>query len=142
MSLANKTFIGEVIKANICLTEQEIVAGAEFIGDKNPIHYNLTAAKSAGFNSIIASGGHSSSLFVATLTQYFENSGNLMGLENQFFFKKPVIANQQLKIEWITEKISPNSRLNGDIVTFKGKMFNNTKDVVLLGKAKVLFLKD
>lgn len=142
MSLSNKTFLGEVIASTIYLDEKDIRKGAELIGDKNPIHYSYDAAVKAGFKSIIASGGYTSSLFVATLTQYFEKSGPLMGLENQFCFKKPVLANQLLSVKWVTEIITPKQRLKGDIVTFKGVVINENNDVILTGIAKVLFLAE
>ncbi len=142
MSLANKNFLGETIVSAICLNEQEINESAKLIGDKNPIHYSHEAASKVGFNSVIASGGYTASLFMAAITQYFENSASLIGLENHIFFKKPVLPNQALSIVWITESIEPKAKLNGDIVTFTGSITNENNDVLLTGIAKVLFLAD
>lgn len=140
MSSTDATFIGEEITTSFTLSARDIRAGAEFCRDKNPIHYQEKAAINAGFKTIIACGGHTSSLFAATLTHYFENKCALMGLENHFFYKKPVYADQLLTVQWQTTDMVTKNTLKGDIVTFQGEMFNANGEVVISGIVKVLFL--
>lgn len=136
------SYIGEIIESQFKLTDEDVKKGAEFCGDKNPVHYDEKHAKAFGFASVIASGAHTSTLFATVLTQYFETAGRALGLENSVRYIKPIFANQLMNVTWRTEDIIQKPSAGAYILCFKGEVMDEQGEVYLTGTSKVMAFMD
>lgn len=59
----------------IDIPTNEIRSFASLVGDVNPIHHDLDAATSRGYDGLVACGPHVASLLAALLTKQFAPPG-------------------------------------------------------------------
>jgi len=64
--------VGYIIESQLLLSEKEVVDGAKFIGDLNPVHNDPDNEQTIRLGGIIASGSHITAVFSALLPTHFK----------------------------------------------------------------------
>jgi acyl dehydratase len=53
-------------------------------------------------------------------------------------FRRPIYADETIRLEWMVIKVSPNEKLNGDIVELRGRIKGQDGKTALGAKGRVL----
>lgn len=114
------------------ITEEDIIKFSEVSEDKNPIHLNEEYAKRSIFKERIAHGMLSASLISAVLGNKLPGEGSIY-LEQNLKFIKPVFIG-----DIITARVEIIS-IEGKNIILETKCYNHENNIVLLGKAKILY---
>ena len=130
--------MGERFSAEVTLTPAMVSAFALSVGDTNPVHHDLGFAASTRYKRPIASGTHTSALLLALTASHFAKSGAVVGLEFSYAFRRPVYADETILLEWLVVGITPNQKLNGDIVDLTGYIKGQDGQTALEAKGRVL----
>ena len=70
--------VGYIIESQLLLSEKEVVDGAKFIGDLNPVHNDPDNEQTIRLGGIIASGSHITAVFSALLPTHFMKFGPML----------------------------------------------------------------
>ena len=62
----------------------------------------------------------------------------MVGLEFWFRFRRPVFADETVRVEWLVVKVTPNQRLGGDIVDLRGRILRQDGQTAVGAKGRVL----
>jgi acyl dehydratase len=131
---------------------------AKAAGDYNPMHHDPQFAAKTRFKRLIASGTHMTSLLLGLSASYFSEQRSMIGLEFwqrfkrpvfadetikiglEFWqrFKRPVFADETIKLEWLVIKVTPNKKLNGDVVELRGRIKGSDGQTAVGAKGRVL----
>ncbi len=123
------------------LTVEEISIFAELAGDFNPLHHDAEIAKASRFGGIIASGPHSSSLFMASCATHLAPGYLVMGMEFEVQFIAPLRPDIDVTIKWSVTEVIPKPRLEGYIVVIEGGITDGEEDIIL-GKGTGLVIRE
>ena len=99
---------------------------AKAIGESNPIHFDVEAAASAGYNNLVAPPTFPSALhgFDDFYKQLGLNPHALMHQEEEYEFFKPIVAGDELKVVHSVanayDKKLPNGRLSYIVIETRG----------------------
>jgi 3-hydroxybutyryl-CoA dehydratase len=115
-----------------------VSAFAESVGDTNPVHHDPEFAASTRYKRPIASGTHTSALLLALTASHFSKGGAMVGLEFWLKFRRPVYADEQIVLEWLVVKVTPNHKLKGDVVELRGRIKGQDGHTALGAKGRVL----
>ena len=132
---------GHSFEKKLRLTAQEISTFAELSGDFNPLHHDAQVAGASRYGGIIASGPHSSSLYMATFASHLAPGYMVMGVEFDVKFIAPLRPDTDFKIYWTVTSVVPKPKLMGYIVHAEGGIADGESNI-LLGKATALIIKD
>ena len=61
----------------------------------------------------------------------------MVGLEYSVKFRRPVIADETIHVEWLVIKVSPNARLGGHIVDLRGRILGQDRQTAVGPKGRV-----
>ncbi len=111
---------------------------AKAAGDYNPMHHDPQFAAKTRFKRLIAIGTHMTSLLLGLSASYFSKHGSMIGLEFWQQFKRPVYADETIKLEWLIIKVTPNKNLNGDVVELRGRIKGSDGQTAVGAKGRVL----
>ena len=122
-----------------CQLTPELVSQQAFaVGDSNPVHHNPVYAEGTRFKRVIASGTHTTALILALTTSHFSNAAAMVGLEFWVGFRRPIYADELIKLEWLVIKVTPNAKLGGDVVELRGRILGQDGKTSLGAKGRVL----
>ena len=62
----------------------------------------------------------------------------MVGLEFWVRFRRPVFADEQIRLEWLVIKVTPNARLRGDVVELRGRIKGEDGQTALGAKGRIL----
>jgi 3-hydroxybutyryl-CoA dehydratase len=116
-------------------------AGVEFAnaaGDNNPIHHDAEFAATTRFRRPTASGPHTTALLLALTASHFSKTGAMLGLEFWVRFRRPIYADETIRLEWLVIKVTPNEKLQGDVVELRGRIKGQDGKTSLGAKGRVL----
>ena len=82
-------FVGQVAERSRTVTAQDIELFTAISGDRNPIHYDLAAARASRFGEIVVQGGVTSAIPNALVAEDLPGPGTVF-LEVHWRFKAPV----------------------------------------------------
>jgi 3-hydroxybutyryl-CoA dehydratase len=131
-------FAHERFHADVTLTPAEASAYAAAVGDTNPLHHDAAAAAASRFGRPIASGTQTTALLLALTASHYSKRGAMVGLEFWVRFRKAIFADETVRLEWLTIKVSPNAKLGGDVVDLRGRIRNAAGETALGAKGRVL----
>src|SRR5215467_8431072 len=94
----------ERFSSEVTLTPAMVAEQAHAVGDTNPIHYDPEFATSSRYGRLIASGTHTTALLLALTASHFSKIGSMIGLEFWVRFRRPVFADETVKLEWLVVK--------------------------------------
>ena len=122
----------------VALTPTSVADFARSVGDQNPVHHDEGFAAQTRFKRVIASGTQSTGLLMALSASHFSQQGAMLGLEFWFRFRKPVFADEMIRLEWLVICVKPNPRLGGYLVDLRGRVQNQAGETAVGAKGRVL----
>jgi acyl dehydratase len=120
------------------LTPEVVGAFAHSVGDDNPVHHDPEFAAGTRYGRVIASGTHTTALLLALTASHYSKKGAVVGLEFWVRFRRPVYADETVRLEWLVVKVAANEKLRGEIVDLRGRIRNQDGQTVLGAKGRVL----
>ena len=128
----------ERFSMEVTLTPSEVAAFARAAGDPNPVHHDPAFAEATRFRRLTASGSQTSALLMGLTASHFSARGAMVGLEFWFRFRRPVFADETVRVEWLVIKVTPHARLGGDIVDLRGRIRGQDGQTAVGAKGRVL----
>ena len=128
----------ERFSSQVTLTPAMVGAYADAAGDDNPVHHDAAFAASTRYGRLIASGTHTTALLLGLTASHFSKRGAMVGLEFSVRFRRPVYADETIRLEWLVVKVTPNLKLGGDIVDLRGRITAEDGRTALGAKGRVL----
>ncbi len=128
----------ERFSSEVTLSPAMVSDFARSAGDDNPVHHDASFAASTRYGRIIASGTHTTAMLLALTASHFSKKGSVVGLEFWVRFRRPVYADETIRLEWLVVKVTPNSKLNGEIVELRGRVKAQNGETALGAKGRVL----
>jgi acyl dehydratase len=110
-------------------------------GDDNPLHHDPLFAATTRFRRLIASGTHTTALLLGLTASHFSKGAAMVGLEFWVKFRRPVFADETIRLEWLVIKVTTNARLGGDIVELRGRIKGEDGQTAVGAKGRVLITK-
>ena len=128
----------ERFSSEVTLTPAMVDSYASAVGDDNPVHHDLQFATSTRFGRLIASGTHTTALLLGLTAQHFSKTGSMLGLEFWVRFRRPIYADERIRLEWLVVKVTPNPKLRGDVVELRGRIKGQDGRTALGARGRVL----
>ena len=133
-----RAYTGERFSSEVTLSPEMVSEFAKAAGDNNPIHHNSEFAASTRFGRPTASGPHTTALLLALTASHFSKKGAMLGLEFWVRFRRPIYADETIRLEWMVVKVTPNQKLQGEIVELRGRIKGQDGKTSLGAKGRVL----
>ncbi len=108
--------------AEYTLTPEIVSKQALAVGDDNPIHHDIEFAAGTRYGRPIASGTHTTALLLGLTASYFSKRMSMVGLDYWVGFKRPIFADETIKMEWLVIRVTPKEKLGGSIVELRGRI--------------------
>lgn len=110
------------LQTGYCFTEElnlkvsNIIDGAIFVGDMNPLHHS----DDNQFESVIASGSHIMGVFTALLPSHFMRYGPVLGAQMDMKFLAPIFPDIKYTMKWEIVSTLWKQRIGGTLITLFG----------------------
>jgi len=124
--------------SEVVLSPAMVAHVASAVGDNNPIHHDPSVAATTRFGRLTASGPHTAALLLALTASHFSKTGAMLGLEFWVRFRRPIYADERIRLEWMVVQVTPNAKLRGDIVELRGRIKGEDGKTSLGAKGRVL----
>jgi 3-hydroxybutyryl-CoA dehydratase len=128
----------ERFSTEVTLTPATVGAYAQSVGDDNPVHHDPAFAASTRYGRVIASGTHTTALLLGLTASHFSKKGAMVGLEFWVRFRRPIFADETIRLEWLVVKVTRSDKLGGDIVELRGRIRSESGYTALGAKGRVL----
>jgi 3-hydroxybutyryl-CoA dehydratase len=128
----------ERFSRSLVLSPDEIRHYARAVGDTNPVHHDEAVAAASRFGRLIASGTHTTALLLGLTAAHFSPRGSMLGLEFWVRFRRPVFADETIRLEWLVVRVTWSDKLNGDIVELRGRIQGADGRTALGARGRVL----
>jgi acyl dehydratase len=128
----------ERFSSEITLRPAMVAEYAHAVGDTNPIHHDAEVAASSRYGRLIASGTHTTALLLGLTASHFSKNAAMVGLEFWVRFRRPVFADETVRLEWLVVKVTPNAKLKGDVVELRGRVRGQNGETAMGAKGRVL----
>jgi 3-hydroxybutyryl-CoA dehydratase len=125
--------VGETASLSKTITDDDIHAFADLVGDHNPVHLDDSYAKGTRFGRRIAHGMLSASLISALLANKLPGEGTVY-LSQTLQFVAPVFPGDTVTAHVTVSKV----REDKPIVTLETVCVNQNDDTLIKGEAVVL----
>jgi len=133
-----RAFPRERFSSEVTLTPAMVGAYARAAGDDNPVHHDSRFAASTRYGRVIASGTHTTALLLGLTASHFAKKGAMVGLEFWVRFRRPIYADETIRLEWLVVKVTPNEKLDGDVVDLRGRIKGEDGQTAVGAKGRVL----
>src|SRR5712692_4108029 len=97
----------------ITLAPAAVAAYARAAGDDNPVHHDAKFAATTRYGRLIASGTHTTALLLGLTASHFSKRCAMVGLEFWVRFRRPIYADETIRLEWLVIKVTRNEKLKG-----------------------------
>jgi acyl dehydratase len=98
--------VGQVAERSRTVTAQDILLFTEISGDRNPLHYDVAAARASRFGEIVVQGGVTSAILNAVVAEDLPGPGTVF-LEVHWRFQAPVrpgdVITGRVKVQEVRE---------------------------------------
>jgi hypothetical protein len=94
----------ERFSSEVQLTPATVAVYAHAAGDTNPVHHDGAFAASTRYGRLIASGTHTTALLLGLTASHFSQHGAMVGLEFWVRFRRPIYADETIRLEWLASK--------------------------------------
>jgi acyl dehydratase len=128
----------ERFSSEIALTPTAVREYAVSVGDTNPVHHDPGFAAASRYGRLIASGTHTTALLLGLTASYFSTKGSMAGLEFWVRFRRPVFADETVRLEWLVVKVTPNEKLGGEVAELHGRIRGQDGKTALGAKGRIL----
>ena len=122
----------------ITLTPESVANYARAAGDRNPVHFDPAFAAGTRYRRLIASGTQTTALLLGLTATHFSKDTSMVGLEYWVKFRRPVFADERIRLEWLVIKVTRNARLGGEIVDLRGRVRGEDGQTSIGAKGRVL----
>ena len=123
--------------SEVTLTPDTVAEYARAVGDSNPVHFDAAFAAHTRYRRVIASGTQTTALLLGLTAAHFSKGGSMVGLEYWVKFRRPVFADETIRLEWLVIKVSSNARLGGYIVDLRGRILGQDGQTAVAAKGRV-----
>ena len=124
--------IGYSIQNTLLLTDEEIVNGALFLGDRNPIHNDPSSPATERFGGLIACGPHVSGIHACMLPSHCTALGlDVLGTVFTVRYTVPFRANLLHVLSWVVSAVAPH-RSGGSLIDWNGRVSSQRRGVVCI----------
>jgi acyl dehydratase len=124
--------VGDVARRSRRITERDIELFTALTGDRNPLHYDSSAAERSRFGGIIVQGGVTSGLLNAVVAEDLPGPGSVF-LHVDWNFRAPVRPGDEITAEVEVLEV----REDKPLTTLKTTIVDQDGTVVLDGTALV-----
>jgi acyl dehydratase len=124
--------VGDVARRSRRITERDIELFTALTGDRNPLHYDASAAERSRFGGIIVQGGVTSGLLNAVVAEDLPGPGSVF-LHVDWNFRAPVRPGDEITAEVEVLEV----REDKPLTTLKTTIVDQDGTVVLDGTALV-----
>jgi 3-hydroxybutyryl-CoA dehydratase len=124
--------------SEVTLTADSVADYARAAGDSNPVHFDAAFAAHTRYRRVIASGTQTTALLLGLTAAHFSKDMSMVGLEYWVRFRRPVFADETIRLEWLVIKVTPNGRLGGHIVDLRGRIRGQDGQTAVGAKGRVL----
>src|SRR5215468_3929942 len=128
----------ERFAVEVTLTPAMVAAYAAAAGDTNPVHHAPTFAATTRYRRLIVSGTHTTALLLGLTASHYSQHGAMVGLEFWVRFRRPIYADETIRLEWLVVRVTPNEKLDGDVVDLRGRIRGENGETALGAKGRVL----
>jgi acyl dehydratase len=128
----------ERFSSEVTLTPTLVATYAHAAGDTNPVHHDAMFAATTRYQRLIASGTHTTALLLGLTASHFCQKGAMVGLEFWVGFRRPIYADETIRLEWLVIKVTPNDKLKGEIVELRGRIQGQEGQTALGAKGRIL----
>ncbi len=128
----------ERFSSQVTLDLASVSRYAAAAGDDNPVHHDAAFAASTRYGGVIASGTHTTALLLGLTATHYSGDVNMVGLEFWVRFRRPIYADETIKLQWLVVKVTPNEKLRGDIVELRGRIKGEDGQTAVGAKGRVL----
>ena len=114
--------VGQTASLTRTVTARDIELFTELSGDRNPLHYDETAAKATGFGGIIVQGGVTSAMLNAVVAEKLPGPGTVF-LHVDWNFRAPVRPGDEITGTVMVREVrtdKPITRLETSVTTGDG----------------------
>ncbi len=132
----------ERFSSEVSLTPAAVANFARAAGDDNPVHHDRAFAASTRYGRLIASGTHTTALLLGLTASHFSKKASMVGLEFWVSFRRPIYADETIRLEWMVISVTPNKKLNGEIVELRGRIKGEDGLTALGAKGRILLTGD
>ena len=133
-----RPFPGERFFSDVTLTPAMVLAYARAAGDTNPVHHDSRFAAATRYGRPIASGTFTTALLLGLTASHNSKSAAMVRLEFWLRFRRPIYGDETIRLEWLVVKVTPNLKLDGDVVELRGRIRNQSGDTALGAKSRIL----
>ncbi|MBE0616279.1 MAG: MaoC family dehydratase [Burkholderiales bacterium] len=112
----------ERFSSEIALTPTMVRDYALAVGDTNPVHHDPDFAATTRYGRLIASGAHTAALLFALTASHFSSKGSVVGLGFEIRYRRPIYADETIRLEWLVRKVTHNMKLGGHVVELRGRI--------------------
>ena len=124
--------------AEYSLTPELVSEQALSVGDVNPIHHDPDFAAGTRYGRPIASGTHTTALLLALSASHFSKGMSMVGLDYWVGFRRPIFADETIRLEWLVIRVTPCEKLGGSIVELRGRILGQDGKTSLGAKGRLL----
>jgi 3-hydroxybutyryl-CoA dehydratase len=112
--------VGDRIARTLALNAAQLIAGAEFLQDANPLHNDAAVAARSRFGGLIASGPHIGGIHACMLPTHCNHLGlDVLGTYFTTRYVAPVMVDVEHELAWIVTMITPH-KSGGWLVDWTG----------------------
>ena len=129
---------GQVFSRQHSLTRSEVVSFARAAGDDNPLHHDLAHASRTRYGGLIASGTHTTALLLGLTASHFSKHGSVVGVAFSVQFRRAVLADQSILLEWTVDSLEPYGKGAGQRVHLTGRLLDGHGEVCVTASGQVL----
>jgi len=133
-----RAFPRERFSSDVTLSPAMVAEFATAAGDDNPLHHDEAFAATTRYGRPTASGPHTTALLLALTASHYSKKGAMIGLEFWVRFRRPIYADEVIRLEWLVVKVTPSEKLKGDIVELRGRIKGQDGRTALAAKGRVL----
>jgi acyl dehydratase len=133
-----RAFARERFSSEVVLSPAMVAAYADAAGDDNPVHHDAKFAAGTRYGRLIASGTHTTALLLGLTASHFSKKGAMVGLEFWVRFRRPIFADEVIRLDWLVVKVTPNEKLKGDVVDLRGRIKGQDGRTALGARGRVL----
>lgn len=112
----------ERFSSEVALTPKMVRDYALAVGDTNPVHHDPDFAAKTRYGRLIASGAHTAALLFALTASHFSAKGSVVGLGFEIGYRRPIFADETIRLEWLVRRVTHNARLGGQVVELRGRI--------------------
>ncbi len=125
-----KPEVGQRARRTRAVSDRDIELFTEISGDRNPLHYDLEAARATAFGSIVVQGGVTSAILNAVVAENLPGPGTVF-LQTNWSFKAPVRPGDSITGEVKVTKV----RDDKPITELATRVYRDDGTLVLEGTA-------